>query len=216
MRKIAKSILILLSAVVFGAFCYGLIVIVEARSVTEERFDSFLNSSQNRIAIDELSGEQLDALLRIEDPAFYDHNGFDVSTPGAGLTTITQSLVKRFFFDDFKPGFGKIRQTLIAVFAVDPLVSKEDQLTVFINEFPFRDDVRGLADASSFYFGKSLFELSQDEFLGIVAMFIAPSHFDIKDQPLRNQTRVNKMKAVLKGDYIPLTNGDVYHDQETR
>jgi len=34
---------------------------------------------------------------------------------------------------NFKPGFMKIKQTLIAWLAVDPLVSKDDQLTVFIN-----------------------------------------------------------------------------------
>lgn len=44
--------------------------------------------------ISDLSAWQLDALLKIEDPAFYRHKGVDLKTPGAGLTTITQSLVK--------------------------------------------------------------------------------------------------------------------------
>jgi membrane carboxypeptidase/penicillin-binding protein PbpC len=36
----------------------------------------------------------LDALLKVEDPNFHQHNGVDLHTPGAGWTTITQALVK--------------------------------------------------------------------------------------------------------------------------
>lgn len=46
------------------------------------------------VSIAKLSPEQWKLLLAIEDPAFYNHRGVDLSTPGAGMTTITQGLVK--------------------------------------------------------------------------------------------------------------------------
>ena len=54
-------------------------------------------------------------LLIVEDPTFETHEGIDLTTPGAGITTITQSLSKRLAFDDFQPGIAKLRQTAYAM-----------------------------------------------------------------------------------------------------
>jgi membrane carboxypeptidase/penicillin-binding protein len=62
----------------------------------------------------------LQALLTVEDPHFYTHDGIDASTPGAGITTITQGLVKLYYFHPFKPGIAKLRQSLIALVLTEP------------------------------------------------------------------------------------------------
>jgi hypothetical protein len=41
------------------------------------------------------------------------------------MTTITQSLVKGLYFRHFRPGIRKIRQSLIARFALDGHMSKQ-------------------------------------------------------------------------------------------
>ena len=49
-----------------------------------------------------LSAEQIHILLKVQDPGFYSHHGIDLTTPGAGLTTITQALVKKALFQAFQ------------------------------------------------------------------------------------------------------------------
>lgn len=82
----------------------------------------------------DLSAQRKAMLLAVEDPHFMRHKGVDLATPGAGMTTITQGLVKIVYFPDgFDPGIDKIRQALIAQYALDALVSKDDQLALFLN-----------------------------------------------------------------------------------
>jgi len=68
------------------------------------------------------------------------------------------------YFEHFRQGLPKIRQTLIARFALDPLVSKEDQLLLFVNEVHMGQvdgqEVDGLVSTSQAYFGKHVSELS--------------------------------------------------------
>ncbi len=80
------------------------------------------------LSVADLTTEREAILLSVEDPTFWYHKGVDLVTPGAGMTTISQSLVKLLYFPDgFRPGISKIRQTLIAQYAFDDMVSKDDQ-----------------------------------------------------------------------------------------
>jgi membrane carboxypeptidase/penicillin-binding protein PbpC len=114
-----------------------------------------LSSDQVKLSLENLPQGWLEMLLAVEDPDFYTHNGMDRATPEAGITTITQNLVKRMYFENFEPGVAKLRQTLIAVFALDPLVPKETQLVLFINIAPMGRQgdkrIRGFADGFDAY-----------------------------------------------------------------
>ena len=55
---------------------------------------------------DALGTKRIQLLLLLQDPNFYNHQGVDLKTAGAGLTTITQSLSKRLAFNNFNPGIG--------------------------------------------------------------------------------------------------------------
>jgi membrane peptidoglycan carboxypeptidase len=158
-------------------------------------------------------------LLAVEDPAFYSHNGMDLSTPGAGLTTITQALVKLLYFDPFRPGISaKLKQTLIAVFALDALVSKETQLLLFVNIVYLgrngSEQIWGFADAAEAYFDKEFRELTDEEYLALVGMIIAPNGVHVRREPARNAERVARIKRVLSGDYQPKGLMDFYYDAD--
>jgi membrane peptidoglycan carboxypeptidase len=62
----------------------------------------------------------------------------------------------------------KIEQTLIAWLVIIPLISKDDQLTVFINTaylgYVNGKEIRGFAEASIAYYGKPFKELSETEY----------------------------------------------------
>jgi len=123
------------------------------------------------------------------------------------MTSITQSLVKRFYFDDFEPGFAKLEQSLIARFVLDPAMPKPAQLKAYLNHSHFGavDGRRivGFADASRGFYGRELAELSDRQFLSLVAMMMAPKTYDPVRQPRANAERVRRIEAMLAGRCAP-------------
>jgi len=174
-----------------------------------------LQSDTINLQLSDLSQRQLDILLAVEDPNFYDHKGVDLRTPGAGLTTITQGLVKKLYFKEFRPGIRKISQTLIARFALDPLVSKEDQLLMFINIFDFCYGTKGFSEAAEYYYGKPFRRLTEDEYISLVAMFVGCSSYNPIHNAKANAERVARIKEVLSGEYVVKKMKDIYYSDET-
>ena len=123
------------------------------------------------------------------------------------MTTITQGLVKIHYFKSFKPGIRKIKQTLIARFALDPLVSKDDQLRLFVNEVYMGildgESVRGFEHAAEAYYRKPFSEISEDEFIGLVAMIIGPNTYNPVIHPKMHTERVRRIKRLLSGEASP-------------
>lgn len=197
---------------------YETVAVLKARHATPVIFERILAEDKG-VKFSDIPARKIEQLLAVEDPEFYQHKGVDLSTPGAGLTTITQAMVKYLYFDDFRPGFMKIEQTLIAWLAVNPLIGKDEQLTVFINTAYLGHvdgaDVRGFPSAAKVYFGKAFDELTDDEYLSLIAMLIAPNGFSIKYHPDKNRERVELIKRVLSGEYRPKANRDVYYGQST-
>lgn len=165
--------------------------------------DAVYASGQIEITIEELSQVQKEILLKVEDPNFFTHHGVDFVTPGAGWTTITQGLAKKFYFDDFEQGFMKIKQTLCAWLALDPLVDKDTQLTLYINLMYFGNGVYGLKDAAAYYYGKSVSALTQDEYISLIACLISPNELNVAEHPQENAQRVGRIKKLLAGEYTP-------------
>lgn len=216
MKRKIKLTLGLLLLLIVGY--YGSKIFI-ARSETPQLVAHALASDRMKLELEDFGDKKLDALLQIQDPNFYNHGGVDFKTPGTGLTTLSQGLVKMYYFDNFKPGIQKVEQTLIAQFAFDPLISKETILKLFINEVYLGQKdgqpLKGFANAASHYYNKSFDQLTWDEYLSILAMVRAPFMFHCINKPDKNQERVNRMKKVLSGEYIPVDNSDLYYDRYT-
>ena len=211
MKKAALILAIVCMSLICGVILYYTVEVIQAREYTRTVVAGIPAESDDLLLPDDLTEERLSMLLAVEDPAFFSHTGVDLKTPGAGLTTITQALVKIFYFDAFTPGMKKIRQTLIARFALDPLVSKEDQLLLFINYIGLGKGTRGFEEASEYYFDKTYADLTDDEYLALVAMIIAPATFNVEDHPERNALRVTRITAVIEGEYTPKGLCDLYY-----
>ena len=184
----------------------------EARSHTAELVRRMYDEFGRSVTISDLTPERLDMLLRIEDPTFRIHHGVDLKTPGAGMTTISQGLVKLLYFPGgFKPGIRKIRQTLIAQYAFDALVSKDEQLELYLNATYFGSDngipVHGLETAAQTYFGKTYADLSDDEFIALIGMTISPN--TLKPGTAASALRVKRIRQYLSGEIAPASVLDV-------
>ena len=200
---------------VTGVVLYYAYEVREARHNTLSLVAAAYTQFGREMELGDLSVEQQGILLQVEDPAFRDHRGVDLSTPGAGMTTLTQGMVKQLYFPEgFRQGVRKIRQTLIARFALDPLVSKNDQLTLFLNIAYFGHHegqaVHGFSNAARVYYGKDFQDLEPDEYLSLTAMFINPNGF--KPGTQRSRDRVRRIRQYLQGAYQPLNVADVQYD----
>ena len=173
-------------------------------------------AAEGELALAALTPKRRSMLLAVEDPGFFRHRGVDFSTPGQGKTNLTQSLVKRFYFDRFEPGFAKIEQSLIAWLVFDPALSKEGQLRAFLNHASFGHrngrPIVGFADAARTFFGREFAQLSDRQFLSLVAMLMAPKRLDPIRNPAANAERVRRIEALLGGRCSPAEVGDVTYE----
>lgn len=218
--KIIKRILSVIGLLIIVLLVYYIVVVLNARTKTPTIVQDALNSDRMKLELNDFSNEQLQALLKVQDVNFYNHKGFDISTPGTGITTISQGLVKMYYFDNFKPGIQKIKQTLIARFAFDVMTPKDTILKLFINEVYLGQfegkAIKGFEDAANIYLKKSFKELTWDEYLGLVAMIRAPNKLHLINDKEVNEERVSRIKKVLSGEYIPIDNSDWLYGQEIK
>lgn len=173
-------------------------------------------AAKGELGLDDLGDRRRAMLLKVEDPGFHTHRGLDFTTPGQGMTNLTQALVKHFYFDRFEPGFAKIEQSLIARFVLDPAMSKDAQIAAFLNHASFGNrrgrPVIGFADAARTFYGREFASLSDDQFLGLVAMLMAPSRLNPLRHPEANAERVARIKALLAGRCRPVGLRDVTYE----
>ncbi|MBI5249268.1 MAG: transglycosylase domain-containing protein [Desulfomonile tiedjei] len=211
MGKSSRRIALAAFTFLVGVLIYFAWVIYSAREYTANTLLPAYRATPYPLAVSDLSPRQIEILLKVEDPHFFEHRGVDLSTPGAGITTITQALVKHLYFEKFSPGIAKLKQTVIARFALDPLMAKNDQLRLFINTAYLGPNASGFAQAAELFFGKPFAQLNEDEYVALVAMLIAPTTFDIKRYPERNHERVERIKRVVSGEYVPRGLFDVFY-----
>ncbi len=212
-----KALLRVLGALVIGllglaAYQYHRLSI--AHTKTEAAFAAYLDPAYDGVTWADLSAAQQRIWLSVEDPAFFDHNGVDFRSSGAGMTTITQSLSKRLYFDPFKPGFAKLEQSLIAIRVITPRIPKEVQLTAALDLFWFgrgeSGALIGFDAAARAFFDVPLTQTSNAQFTQLVAMLIGPNALPMGSPAL--EARVDRIKRLLAEDCAPSDWRDVWLD----
>ncbi len=107
-----------------------------------------------------------DAVISTEDRNFYEHHGFDIKgiaraavrmvlsggTSGGGGSTITQQLAKNAYLTLDQTFDRKAKELFLAI-EIEKKYSKEEILTMYLNNAYFGNGVWGVQDASRKYFG---------------------------------------------------------------
>lgn len=217
LHRMATMLLLIIVLPLLVLLVYCASIIIKAYLDTPKVVALATSSDRVSIRLEEMSDDYRHILLTVEDPDFYSHHGIDLTTPGAGWTTITQGIVKVYFYEGFTPGifrYRKLEQSLIA-WVFNSRVDKRTQLLIFINSAYFGHhngrEVVGLTDASRVYFNKRVSELTRDEFTSLVAMLVGPNEFNVIDQPNKNRERVNRINRLLAGECKPAGLTDVYY-----
>lgn len=200
MKNTVRPLVIFLVLVFVGVVGYGLSGYFAARRDAASltlRADQLIRDRRGPIDLGRGRAEQL---LLVEDPGFWEHNGVDLSTDGAGLTTLTQSLSKRVGFTNFKPGVRKLRLMGYAT-GLESKLSKEQIFalyldTVWMGRGP-RGSMSGFFDASREVYGREPASLNETEFLTLVAVPIAPRTFDLVQQNPELLERVKRIERLV-------------------
>ncbi len=129
---------------------------------------------------EDISEYMYQATVAIEDKNFYNHHGVDFVALGRAIlytvtgqdvqggSTLTQQLIKQVYFSDEaasadRGGLQRKIKELILAIELEKMYSKEEILTMYLNQSPYGGRRNGVESAAQTYFGKSAKELSLPE-----------------------------------------------------
>ncbi len=172
----------------------------------------YYTAKGNRIHADynAISPNVIHALISTEDERFYEHSGIDGKAvlravlkfgKDGGGSTITQQLALNMFNGErshnrISRTIQKLKEWIIAI-ELERNFTKEEILTLYLNDVSFSDNVYGIAAASRTFFQKEPDSLSADEAAVLVGMVNNPSLFNprtnIKAATERRNVVINRL-----------------------
>ena len=150
------------------------------------------------VTYDQIPEQLKQAILAAEDSDFFEHSGIDFSRLGIEMvrnlwnhglhytrwkaaSTLTMQLCKLRFTGSEKRLERKIKDWFFAL-ETEQNYSKEQILTLYVNQIYMGHGIYGMAAASRFYFNKSLNEISAAECALLAGILQVPGRFS----PIRN------------------------------
>lgn len=143
------------------------------------------------VPFEDISPHIKNALIAIEDDNFYNHNGIDLMAiiravvknlqdgnllGGQGGSTITQQVLKNALLSSDKKLKRKIKEWVLAP-RLESLLSKDEILSIYLNEIPFGGNVYGVQEASLRFFGKEANNITPLEAAYLASLPKAPTYY---------------------------------------
>lgn len=179
-----------------------------------------------RIKYEDLSPHLVSALVATEDERFYKHSGIDIQAVAravvktgilrqrnaGGGSTITQQLAKLLFTKVASDNFfervvQKLKEWIVAI-KLERSYTKEEIITMYLNEFDFINGANGIQSAAETYFGTSPADLTVEQAAVLVGMLKNPALFNPKQNPNDSRARRATVFGQMKKNGI-LTQAEV-------
>lgn len=182
----------------------------------ETELGRYWKVNRTTVPYEEISSHVIDALIATEDERFMEHAGVDPEAIGravlkmgqaGGASTITQQLAKLLFTlqkrererearlagETVEPRRGgilgrldeKAQENIIAT-RLEKRFTKEEIITMYLNQFDFLYNAVGIENAAKVYFNKSPKELSKSEAACLVGMVKNPSLFNPRTYQIKD------------------------------
>ena len=155
------------------------------------------------VELTDISKDLQNAVVATEDRSFYKNDGINygrfflaIVTAGrsGGGSTITQQLAKNAYLSQDQTVERKAKEFFLAL-ELTKKYSKEQILTMYLNNAYFGNGVWGVEDASKKYFGVSASQLSLDQAATLAGMLKGPELYN----PLNSvETSTNRRDTVLQ------------------
>ncbi|MGL1863968.1 MAG: PBP1A family penicillin-binding protein [Pseudodesulfovibrio sp.] len=150
----------------------------------------FYKEKRFLVTLDQMSGWLPKAFLAAEDASFYQHDGVDltaitrafVANMKAGRTkqggsTITQQIIKRLLLTPEKSYKRKLKEAILA-FRLENYLTKEEILTIYLNQIFLGAHSYGVEAAARTYFAKHASELTIAEAAMLAGLPQAPTRYN--------------------------------------
>lgn len=166
----------------------------------------YRNENRVSVAYTDISPYMIDALIATEDVRFYNHTGVDLKSlmravimlgKAGGGSTLTQQLAKQLWSPHanniFERALQKPIEWVIAT-KLERLYSKEEILTMYLNQFDFLYNAVGIKSAAQVYFSTTPANLKLEEAAMLVGMCKNPSLYNPRRRP---ENALNRRNTVL-------------------
>jgi penicillin-binding protein 1A len=162
------------------------------------------------VKLDKIAPVMLQAIIDSEDADFYNHHGLDFSgmvrallvniehggKSRQGASTITQQVVKTFLLTPEKSLRRKVQEMILAR-RIETELTKEEILTLYLNQIYFGHGRYGIEEAARFYFGKSAAELSVPEAAMLAGIVQSPERLSPIKHPKEAKARQQYVLAQM-------------------
>lgn len=162
----------------------------------------------------------VDALVATEDARFFQHSGFDAArftkaslgqlagnSSAGGASTLSMQLAKNYFNGDEASGIEgiirKFKDIYMAVFKIENSYTKEQIIEMYLNSWWFAGGgtnfggIYGVEQASQYYFGKSVSDITLPESAVLVGMVNNPLVFNPFKHPDDSDERKNIVLSLM-------------------
>lgn len=207
---------------------------LERAALEPELLTSVLSEElENRspVTLDQVPKHLQDAVVVTEDVRFWSHPGVDpfgivravfrnlkAGGVSEGASTLTQQLVKNYFLTSERTYKRKIIEAFMAVI-LDARYSKKEILEAYLNDIYLGRNrsisILGVGEASRFYFGKPVSEISIAEAAVIAGMIRSPNNnspFNNPENAMRRRNTV--LQLLLKEKKITQAQYDEAHSAQ--
>ena len=172
---------------------------------------------REEVDYEELPQVLIDAIIATEDSRFFQHNGVDTARflkatalqligrdEAGGASTLTMQTVKNNLTKkDNKEGkieklVRKFKDVYLSVFFMEKRYSKEEILQMYVNDSGLGGMIYGVGEASKYYFGKTVSELSLPEAALLAGMYQAPTKYNPYNNPENAKARRSTVLKLMK------------------
>ena len=171
------------------------------------------------LTYDEIPDVVIDALIATEDSRFFQHKGIDLfrflkasilqvlGQNAGGASTLDMQLIKQTYTGTVSHGFAgivrKFEDVYMSIFKLEANYTKDEIIEFYLNSQDFAsanninlkdNSIRGIEQASQYFFGKSCKDLNLAEASLLIGMFKAPDGYNPYKNPINSRER---QKTVL-------------------
>lgn len=150
-------------------------------------YEIYNEERRTLVPFDKISDDAKHATVAIEDSGFYQHGGFDVrgivrslwedlvtGSAAQGGSTLTQQLVGNALVGRQKTITRKIQELILAI-EVERRFSKDEILSMYLNQVPYGSNAYGIEAAAQTYFGVHAVDLDLAQSALLAALIQQPS-----------------------------------------
>lgn len=179
-------------------------------------YDTSRDTRQAFVPFEDISPYAKKAAIALEDKDFYSHNGFQLTSFlraalinlttfsfSQGGSTITQQVVKNSILTKDKTPTRKLKELILAL-KLEKVLTKDEILSLYLNEIPYGGTIYGIEEASQSFFGKTASALTIAESAYLAALPKAPTYYSpYGNNRLELEARKNiALREMLANNFI--------------